>query len=34
MKAILELVKMDVADIVTASNCPDDSTTPSTCSDD
>lgn len=34
MKAILELVKMDVADIVTASNCPEDATTPPTCNDD
>ena len=36
MKAILEVVKMNVADVITTSGtvCGDDATTPPTCSDD
>lgn len=34
MKAILEIVKLNVTDVVTTSDCLEDSTTPSLCSDD
>ena len=34
MKAVLEIVEMNVVDVVTTSLCGDDATTPPTCNDD